>query len=238
MITKLNEQGVRWFCDSCVSTKLSDDGSSNEKTAVKKLNHIESKIDALNESIAKLHKESTERVDKLNTSWADIARSNQGELAKEMKKALEVSSTTQVLIAKNLERSENESRALNTVLYGLPESDSSAMEQVENLMKKELFKDHNRPLQATRLGRKTPEKPRPIKLRFNNEKDKWEFLKRVNFSLREEQIFCKLDLSQQSRNKEFELRQRLRALKQSGNPTEYRIRNQKKRVMEWGNGWT
>ena len=93
-------------------------------------------------------------------------------------------------------------------------------------MKKEFFKQHNKPVNAIWLGQKTPDKVRPIKLKFTQEKYKWEVLTRANSVLRNDKIFCKLDLSKQARDKEYSLRQQLRELKTENTEVEYRLRNQ------------
>ncbi len=241
MITKLSEQGVRWYCDKCLPT-LSAPTTAYETTTFKTLKCLESMISKIDEKVSKFQEESTASIVKIESSWADIAKKNQGEIAKQVNKAVAVSSTTQALITKNIENMENESRMLNAILYGLPESEASVMNQIDELMTKEIFKSHSKPIQATRLGRKTSEKARPIKVRFSDEKSKWDFLKRVNSSLRSENIFCKLDLCQQTREKEFALREQIRTLKQdSGNDgTSYRVRNQviqekKNETGEWSN---
>ena len=207
MPTKLNKRGVRWHCEGCVPG-LPSTGTTTEGTTLQKLTSIEHADNTLNDKFSKYQEESSLSVDKLKTLWADIAKSNQGELAKEVKKAVAVSINTQAMISHDLENKDDESRVVNAILYGLPESEQSVIDQEDQLIKKELFKGHNKPPQAIRLGHKNNDKARPIKLRFSDEKNKWEFLKRANSGLRDENIFCKLDRCKQSRDRELALRKK------------------------------
>jgi len=51
---------------------------------------------------------------------------------------------------------------------------------------------------------------RSITLIFENETEKWEFVKRVNTGLKQKNIFCKLDMCQEVRNQEWALREQIR----------------------------
>ena len=239
IISNLEEKGVRWHCDGCIPA-LTSPTPITETATLKKLHQLEHMIDALDEKVSNHRVETAANSEKITKSWAEITGENTGELAKEVKKAVNLSATTQAMISKEMERKDNESRLHNAILYGVPERDEPVMKQIDELMRRELFKDHNKPLQAIRLGNKTEDKPRPIKLRFNNEKDKWEFLKRANSGLRGENFFCKLDLSKQSRDREFSLRSKIRTLREENpdNNIMYRIRNEKiqsktKDMGEW-----
>jgi hypothetical protein len=181
----------------------------------------------------------TEKSVKLEQTSAQIAGSKQGETAKDVKTALQLSSTTQALLAKDLEKKDNEARKNNAILYGLPESESTAMTDIQEFMKRELFKNFDQPEQAIRLSQKISGKSRPIKLRFADEKAKWDFIKRVNANLRGEEMFCKLDVSKDVREQEFKLREEVRTLKQKQDGTGYRVRSmniqQKTESGEWEN---
>ena len=80
-----------------------------------------------------------------------------------------MTTTSQALLASEMDKKDNEARKSNAILYGLTERDT-AMQDVMNLMSKELFKNFNKPVQAVRLGAKTENKNHPIKLRFENER--------------------------------------------------------------------
>jgi len=86
-----------------------------------------------------------------------------------------MTTTGQTLLASEMDKKDNQARKSNAILYGLTERDI-AMQDVMDLMSKELFKNFNKPVQAIRLGAKTESKNRPIKLRFKDERSKLEFL--------------------------------------------------------------
>jgi len=58
-------------------------------------------------------------------------------------------------------------------------------------MKNELYMHCNKPVQAWRLGKQFEDKPRPIKLKFEDESAKWTFIRHVsNKSTRTIGMFC------------------------------------------------
>lgn len=219
-VASLDNRGVKWFCTDCFPELSKETNHSN----LKKLSTIQEMITLLDNKISTFQQHTTEEVKKIEKSWAEIAAP--GEISKDIKKSIQLQSTTQALLAKDLEKKDAESRKNNAILYGLPEGDSTtAMDEIKQLMNKELFKNFDVPEQAIRLGSKNDSKSRPIKLRFIDEKAKWEFMKRVNSNLKNENIFCKLDVNAQIREQEFKLRKTVRALKQGSGDEEYRIRN-------------
>lgn len=216
-ITKLDDRGVKWFCADCLPSLT----EQSDRASLKKLAGIEQMIASLDNKVDTYQNQTTEEVKRLEKSWAEIA--SPGELSQDIKKAVQLTSTTQALLSKDLDKKDTEARKNNAILYGLPEN-KTAMDDIQELMKNEFFQTFNVPEQAVRLGAKT-ESHRPIKLRFANETAKWEFIKRANSKLREKNIFCKLDVSAQTREQEFKLRERVRALRQNKDDSEYRIRN-------------
>lgn len=101
MITKLEEKGVRWYCETCVS----DVATASENPTLKKLkNIIEHMIESLDKKIAEYQIKTTENAGELEKAWAEIAGTNQGELVKNVKKAIHLSSTTQAMISKDMEK--------------------------------------------------------------------------------------------------------------------------------------
>ena len=242
-ITDLNDKRVQWYCDNCFPRIAKQYSLLIESTTIDKLSSLEQVARSIENKIDELKEKNVEVKNQLKTSWAEIATQNQnkGELAKEVRRAVAITSGTQAMISKEMEKKDNEGRALNAILYGLPEQNCPVLDQVEELMKKDFYKNHSKPTEAIRLGRKQEDKTRPIKVSFKNETDKWEFLKRTNSSLRPDNIFCKLDLCKQSREKEYVLREQIRALKRDeGNANiEYRVRNQhiQHRKKGSGEGW-
>ena len=108
-------------------------------------------ITLLSSKVDTYQKQATEEVKKNERSWADIASA--GKLSEDLKKTLQVTSNTQALLSKDLEKKDAESRKNNAILYGLPES-RNAMEDIRELMKKEMFKHFDAPQKASRLGAK------------------------------------------------------------------------------------
>ena len=137
-----------------------------------------------------------------------------GQNVEQMKQATAASKQTENMIKRQNEINEAESRRNNAILYGLIETNNCpVIEQVNEFMKKECFKFLNKPVAAIRLGDKNKDdgKPRPIKVIFESEPSKWEFVKRVNSGpMKKEKIFCKIDVSQEVRNKEWTLREEIR----------------------------
>ena len=78
-------------------------------------------------------------------------------------------------------------------------------------MKEELYMKTQGPVRATRLhtqGARSNDKPRPIKLEFIDEHNKWEFLKRANANMRSAGVFCKLDESKETRDLQYTLQRK------------------------------
>ena len=104
----------------------------------------------------------------------------------------------------------------------------------------ECFTKSNIPSQAFRLGRKTEsdEQKRPIKVRFEDEQSKWEFVKRFNNqTLKEQGIYCKLDESKEVRNHQFQLRKEVNRLRTENTSREYRVRNMQIQEKQGSGEW-
>ena len=218
-IIRLASKGVKRYCEECtVNTQ-----QTGTIPHMKKLCNIEKMVITLQGKVDDYRKETNEQAVCLKKSWAEIA--NNGQIAKDMKRTMQASTTTQALLAANLEKKDMEERKNNAIIYGLTEK-KTAMEDVTELMQKDLFKSFNKPVQAIRLSRKADDKTRPLKLVFSDEKAKWDFMKRVNHSLRSENMFCKLDANKDTRDEEFQSREHIRARnKDENNQHQHRIRN-------------
>ena len=216
-VVNLANSGVRWFCSDCVPGLTTNTDHAN----LKKLNNIEQMIASLDQKVETYQAKTTEEVKQLERSWADVVSGDK--LSNDIKKLQENVSNTQNMLTKDMDSKDAERRKNNAILFGLQE-EKTAMEDVKKLMQGEMFKSFDAPEHAARLGTKR-ETPRPIKLRFVDEKSKWEFLKRANAKLREYDIFCGLDKSNKVREQEYQLRQTIKQLKIKNNEHEYRIRN-------------
>ena len=95
------------------------------------------------------------------------------------------------------------------------------------MLKKTCFSNTKQPLKAFRLQDLGASATKLIGLEFGDENSKWEFLKRVNTTQREQKIFCKLDESKEVRDQQHALRQQIKQLKLDNkeDSTQYRIRN-------------
>ena len=232
-ITKLASKGVRWHCTECIEKFNNINGDKNAqiinaKTA-KQIDNIESMVKSF--TLNSNHLQEIER------KWSDVLKQN----TENINKNIHVAQQAKTLMEKSHQLQEEESRKNNAIVTGILEDENkTAIEHIQELMKLECFTKSNLPIQAIRLGRKTEntEKKRPIKVRFEDEQTKWEFVKRFNnHTLRSRNIYCKLDESQVVRNQQFQLRQEVNKLKSENVGKEYRVRNlqiqEKKESGEW-----
>ena len=146
---------------------------------------------------------------------------------------------SQDFLQQTLDQSDAEARKVNAILYGINEVEQTkAIEQVKELLNNECFSKSPMPVSAFRLGAKKDNTttPRPIKVKFNDEASKWEFVKRVNANLKSQRIFCKLDTSKEFRDKEYALRQRLQKLKADDSNQKYRIRDMQIQSLQSDSG--
>ena len=176
----------------------------------------------LGEKIDEYQRQSGSQIECMKCSWAEVT--SNGQIAKDVKLAMKTTASTNAMLAAELDKKDTEERKNNAILYGLQEN-STAMDDVADLMQKTLFKDFDKPVKAFRLSKKE-EGIRPLKLTCRDEEAKWKFLKRANHSLRSDRMFCKLDVNKKTRDTEFQLREQLRGLrKEDTSSSEYRIRN-------------
>ena len=220
-ITKLAAKGVEWFCTECAQEIQGQ--STTVVPQVTKLNHLEKMIGNLGEKIDEYQRQSGSQIECMKSSWAEVT--SDGQMAKDVKLAMKTKASTNAMLAAELDKKDTEERKNNAILYGLQEN-STAMDDVADLMQKTLFKDFDKPVKAFRLSKKEEGKIRPLKRTFRDEEARWNFVKRANHSLRSDGMFCKLDVNKKTRDIEFQLREQLRGLrKEDTNSTEYRIRN-------------
>lgn len=245
VISKLEKYGVRWYCETCVSEN--SDGNKElashalqHKTTINKLDIIEKSITEMQLTYSAVLKSNTDEITKLKEDYAKVV----GQNMEQMKKAAESSENTKKLIKRQQELNEADARRNNAILYGIEESEElTVIEQVKQFMKREYFKYVNQPVAAIRLGNKNRgaggnNVRRPIKVIFENEGCKWDFIKRINSGeLRMENIFCKVDVSQEVRNKEWSLRDKIREMKKEGDECAYRIRNMNIEKREPSGEW-
>jgi len=134
-------------------------------------------IKQITQTYAEAVKTNNENVQKLE----NIFEKALDETCRSVQKAVAINESAQKLIAKNHALNEVELRRNNAILYGIEEQENiTAIRQVEELMRLKLYLRCPVPAQAFRLGRKLSNRPRPIKLHFQDESFKWDFIKRTN----------------------------------------------------------
>ena len=144
----------------------------------------------------------------------------------------------QLLLQQTIKNADNESRKVNAILYGLSEQDEkSVAEQVKEFMTNQCFIHTSEPISAFRLGNKQTGKNRPVKIKFKDEANKWEFLKRVNANFKNLSIFCLLDKSKEVRDEEYQLRQTARKLSSEKPDLHFRARDMKIQVQTHEGEW-
>lgn len=220
LITKSDtvNKGVKWFCVGCLpSLVIQNSNQQGSKLSTKaKLDQITLSIQSLNEKI----EHQATKFEEHEKSYAEVLKVNSDNI----KKTLNVNTNTQTILQKTLDISDAESRKLNAILYGLPEDNNkSALNQVTEFLKKDCFTQSTNPTQALRLGAKIENKSRPIKVKFNDENSKWEFIKRVNDQLKGQGFFCKVDNTKEYRDQEYKLRQQVKRLREDNKEGSYRI---------------
>lgn len=242
-IGKMDNKGVKWFCDMCVIEINSATGKNEpgnlaalaENTATtNKLNNIETMVSKLMTTVDSTREGLTERIEKLEISYAAAVQSN----TEGVKRSIEINSSAKHLLAKNFEQNQAESRKYNAILYGIKaEENKSALEQVTEMLQNECFMHTKEPIKAVRLQSTAANKP--IKLEFTDENTKWEFMKRVHATQRGNNIWCKLDESKEVRERQYELRQHIKQKKAEdpSSNTQYRIRNMKIQSKEESGEW-
>ena len=233
-ITKLADRGVSWKCSDC-RNKTGDTvyGESHTESLNTRTTQQIDNIEKMVKTIA----EHNDKLCEMEKKWSDIVKQNLVNIDKNKEIAVEA----KMLMKRNHEIREEENRKNNAIVTGVTEKDGkTAIQQIQDLMKMECFTKSNIPSQAFRLGRKTEsdEQKRPIKVRFEDEQSKWEFVKRFNNqTLKEQGIYCKLDESKEVRNHQFQLRKEVNRLRTENTSREYRVRNMQIQEKQGSGEW-
>lgn len=243
-LSKMDGKGVKWFCSTCITEINTAIAGGNDlaglkslaenSTANQRLKNIEDMMTQMTTTVTSSHTAVSERIDQLEKSYAAAVKSN----TEGVQRSIEINSSAKHLLAKNIEQNQAETRKYNAILYGIKaDADKGALEQITDMLKTECFTHTKKPVKAVRL--QSTAEPKPIKVEFSDENMKWEFLKRVNATQRENNIFCKLDESKEVRERQYELRQLIKQKKQSdtGSNIEYRIRNLKIQCKDGSGEW-
>jgi hypothetical protein len=142
----------------------------------------------------------------------------------EVVKATNEINTVVKRVENSVGKQEVEARKLSAIVFGFDEIEEQGPESsIKQLLDKLSL---NVPVCSSyRLGKKQrSDRPRPIKVGFQSEKDKWEFLKRLN-SIKPDNVFGKLDLTQQEREQEKILVDKLKTIRQERPDAQFKIEN-------------
>lgn len=223
LVSKAEDRGVKWFCNTC-RPSLMITTTDQATTTDEKLDKITLSIKVLNEKID----QQSNQVQTYDQSYSDALKVNAENLKKSVDANAQNIVKSQAMLQQSLDVTDAEARKVNAIIYGLPaDNTKSVMAQLSDFMSKECFTQSVKPVTAFRLGNKEQQgnRSRPIKVKFTDEKSKWDFVKRVNSNMRKENIFCKLDTPKEHRDREYALRQQVKELKSSDTQTTYRIRD-------------
>ena len=234
VIAKCEGKGVKWFCQSCYpAIKLIKPDDS--KTTDQKLDLIALSIKDLNDKIANPVNIQSEKAEKpYYEALMKNFEKNIDDINKSVKDNKENIKASQNILQQTLDQNDAEARKVNAILYGIPETNNKkTVDELKEFMRHDIFIRSPEPISAFRLGaRRDRQQPRPIKIKFNDEESKWEFIKRVGGKFRDENIHCKLDTPKALRDKEFILRQELKKLRNDNETTNYRIRDMQIQVQQ------
>jgi hypothetical protein len=218
LYTELNKNpsgAILFCCKNCkqhnkpTSISESDNTLIDIKNAVEK---IEKQLLTQGEVIRKID---TQTQDLPTHSYADVV------------KATNEISTVVKRVESTVGRGEIEARKLNAIVFGLNDtSEHNPEDSVKHLLDE--LSLHVTVNSCHRLGRRpdNPARFRPVKISFRTENDKWSFLKRLN-SIKPNNIYGKLDLSQEERSQEKMLVEKLRELRggHKDADSKYKIKN-------------
>jgi hypothetical protein len=115
-----------------------------------------------------------------------------------------------------------ENRSKNMVIFGLPQDDKPVNDVVSDLFSECSLSFEKYGPSCIALGSRQGTKPRPIKVTFQTEADKWEALKVIN---REKPtgVFARLDLNREEQEQDFRLRQELKKVRAENPEGTYKI---------------
>ena len=107
---------------------------------------------------------------------------------------------------------DKETREKNVVIFGIKESDDHKADvlAVQDLLDRQVFLPFNvQSSDLARIGRKSNEKIRPVKLTLWDKETKWEVLKRIN-KMEIRGVFARPDLNREEQETDFKLRKSLK----------------------------
>lgn len=243
-LTLLNLPGILYYCPSCMP-KLKSYHYWPESD--KKLENITGKLDLVTTLVAQateMAKTCDKKVEKLNNlvdtttlqlsqvventkSYANVVNQTT-DLQREVKQV-----NTQLLknATEHTNRLVKDQIKCNAILHGMPalskEGPNDLLERVRAVLSDKLYLDPLKLRKAIRIGIEKDNKVRPVRLVFDTETCKQEFLIRYNNRENKDRSFAKKDLTKEEQIQEFNLRKKRRELIEQDSTKKYLIRNGK-----------
>jgi hypothetical protein len=188
------------------------------------------KIDAIyhdmKELSARLVNQTASAVATSDRLYSDTLKASKEEILKSIDETSKQVQWHGNLMQKNIDHADNEARKLNAILFGVAEKpEKKVADQVQQFMTSECHLQNPGHVSAYRLGKvqEQQNKPRPIKVLFKDEEDKWAFLKRINEVFKDNpDIYCLKDRPKEVRDQEYELRKATRALREENPGKKFR----------------
>lgn len=221
-ITRLESKGVRFFCPICVKKP-----GKIQPIVEQKFHDIDEKLDQINNTLAELKSGSPVVMPGGESKSYATMLTDSIAIMKEHKEAIQkTSENTNRILSNQSEFIEQEKRKTSAVVHRLSESGTVPFaEKLTQLCESISFKP-SLIIQSFRLGRIMEGKSRPIKLVFQDELTKWDFIKRINSS-KPNNVFATMDLTKEEREKDFHLRSKARSLKEQNPDDTFRVKNSK-----------
>lgn len=232
-LRKLAPKGARWICQECLSEPASASTPTVRKLEDKldtRMNELEmkmegsiksltQKIDAsLNANLSSTKQALTEQEKQISllskNSWAQVVSGVDKSVEKVSKEVIKVRDTVEE-DKQRRDKADRELREKNLVIFGIKETESykTDVEEVQDLLDTHAFLHglsfNVQSANLTRLGRRSDQKTRPIRLTLCDRESKWEVLKRINrMDIRG--VFARPDLNQEEQEADFKLRTALK----------------------------
>lgn len=207
-IKTVSKPSVKWHCHSCCDVLGSFDH---------RLSSLEKRLDEQFTSQSK-------HIESFKQSWADVALkldSNKSFFEKQV-------TTIKTDIKTNIEKEKSrEFRSKNVILFGIKEDENTKFDDMVDEVQSILGKCHLPPIEQPRenvyrLGSRSPDKNRPIRLRLSSESQKWDYLRRINQN-RIPGVFARLDLDRDEQEQDFRLRKELKEKRREDPGSHYKI---------------
>lgn len=237
----ISKRGLLWYCDTClkrlsgysyvpdINEKL--DTANAELLTIKKLlcETIET-----TKSCSQTAVEQTSIAAEITKRVEDNLESESNMLKAELQNQFQVLKQQSDTIQQQAKTHESEERKKNAIVYNI--SEKYYLEDHLLAIMHELSFNSRSVHQWGRLGRSKKDKDRPIKIKFESEVSKNDFLWRLNRWDRRGNYFGRNDIPPDEQEKEYRLRMQKRDLESEQPETKFRIRGERL-WKKSGNHW-